>query len=101
VNPRGDPDWRRIIDRLAELREAGEIGADEELELIRHYHATRAALASALDRLLPAYQQRRASEGEERALHWLSEAAEEVGRREGRAARRVLEQLGLDRAVAS
>ena len=101
MNLRDDQAMRRVLDRLAELREAGTIGPEEELELIRHYHATRASLASALGRLLPEYHRRRAVEGDQRALDWLSQAGEDVGRREGQAARQVLERLGLDRAVAS
>lgn len=85
---------RRYTERLEQLREAGAISADDELELIRHDHASRAALASALERMLPEYQRRVVREGEARALAWLADAAEEVGRREGQAARRVRDQIG-------
>ena len=95
----GDDERRRYMAKLAELREAGAIGADDELELIRHYHATCASLAAALNRLMPEYERRREREGETRALEWLAREAEEVGRREGRAARRVLDALHVDGEV--
>lgn len=86
---------RLYMERLAALREAGSIGEEEELELIRHFHAMRASLEAALGRLAPEYQRRAEREGEARAVAWLADEAEELGRREGEATRRIFDRFGI------
>lgn len=77
------------------MREAGSIDDEEELELIRHFHAMRASLEAALARLASEYRRRAEREGEARAVAWLADEAEELGRREGEATRRIFDRFGI------
>ncbi|WP_101926145.1 MULTISPECIES: hypothetical protein [Luteimonas] len=81
------------IDGLAQLREQGAIGADDENALIRHMDERLDAVQQALQALVPEYERRVEADGRETADRWVAEQAREMGEREGADARRLVDSL--------
>lgn len=85
-------DW---ISSLDELRAHGVVTADEENGLVRDYDAQRRQLESDLTLIAAEYKARVNSDGEDAANAWLVSRARELGRRDGEATRRMVDQLQM------
>lgn len=83
-------DWVQSLDGL---RANGVVTAEEENSLIRYYDEQRHQLKEDLARIATEYQHRTTADGEEAANAWLADKARELGRRDGEATRRVIDQL--------
>jgi hypothetical protein len=83
-------DW---ITSLDELRANGVLTADEENGLVRYYDEQRNQLEEDLAHVAAEYQRRTSTDGAEAANAWLADKARELGRRDGAATRRVVDQL--------
>lgn len=83
-------DW---ITSLDDLRANGVLTADEENGLVRYYDGQRNQLEEDLAHVAAEYQRRTSADGEEAANAWLADKARELGRRDGTATRRVVDQL--------
>ncbi|KPN16736.1 hypothetical protein AO715_01100 [Xanthomonas sp. Mitacek01] len=81
------------IEGLAQLREQGAIGSDDENVLIRHMDERLEAVQQELKALVPEYERRVESDGREAADAWLGGCAREMGEREGADARRMVNSL--------
>jgi len=81
------------IEGLAQLRQQGAIGEDEENTLIRHMDERLEAVQLELKALVPEYEQRGERDGKDAADAWLAERAREMGEREGADARRMVDSL--------
>jgi len=81
------------IEGLAQLREQGAIGSDDENVLIRHMDERLEAVQQELKALVPEYERRMESDGREAADAWLGACAREMGEREGADARRMVNSL--------
>lgn len=81
------------VEGLAQLRQQGAIGADDENTLIRHMDERLEAVQRELKALVPEYEQRADREGRDAADAWLAEQAREMGEREGADARRMVNSL--------
>ncbi len=92
-----DEDRRVYMASLAEMRANDLIDADDENALIRHYEEQKASVEAAFLEFLPEYQRRVREDGEVKANEWLAETARELGRREGEAARKVVDGLSATR----
>ncbi len=86
------------IDGLAQLREQGAITADDETTLIRHMDERLDAVQQELTALVPEYQRRVETDGQEAADAWIGERAREMGEREGTDAKRMVDSLTSVRA---
>lgn len=94
----GNEEDRRVyMASLAEMRSNDLINADDENALIRHYEDQKASLEAAFLQFLPEYQRRMREDGETSANEWLAETARELGKREGEAARQVVDGLSPSR----
>jgi len=88
------------IEGLAQLREQGVLGADDENTLIRHMDERLEAVQQELKALVPEYERRVDSDGREAADAWLGAQARDVGEREGADARRMVDSLTSVRNAA-
>jgi len=89
------------IEGLAQLREQGAITVDDESTLIRHMDERLDAVQQELTSLVPEYNERVASEGQEAADAWIGQRAREMGEREGADARRMVESLSSVKDAAA
>ncbi|MFL6588492.1 MAG: hypothetical protein ACJ8GV_16620 [Luteimonas sp.] len=89
------------IEGLAQLREQGAITVDDETTLIRHMDERLDAVQQELTGLVPEYNERVESEGQEAADAWIGQRAREMGEREGADARRMVESLSSVKDAAA
>lgn len=98
MNSVGTEDERReYIASLAEMRANDLINADDENALVRHFDDQKASLEAAFAQFLPEYERRVREDGEAKANEWLAETAQEIGRRQGEDARRVVDNVSTNR----
>jgi len=81
---------RAYMASLAEMRSNDLITADDETTLIRNFDEQKASVEAAFAEFLPEYQRRVREDGEAKANEWMAEAAREMGRRQGEAARKLV-----------
>ncbi|VXB17695.1 conserved hypothetical protein [Luteimonas sp. 9C] len=89
------------IEGLAQLREQGAITVDDETTLIRHMDERLDAVQQELTGLVPEYNERVESDGQEAADVWIGQRAREMGEREGADARRMVESLSSVKDAAA
>lgn len=86
----GEDDRRAYMASLAEMRSNDLLSADDETTLIRNYEDQKASVEAAFAEFLPEYQRRVREDGEAKANEWMAEAAREIGRQQGEAARNLV-----------
>ncbi len=86
----GEDDRHAYMASLAEMRSNDLITADDETTLIRNYDEQKASVEAAFAQFLPEYRRRVREDGEAAANEWMAEAAREIGRQQGEAARNLV-----------
>jgi hypothetical protein len=86
----GRQGWR---DMVTSWGKEAQLSGTEESALIRHYDEWKEELAKTMGSIAEEYRQRLDDEGKSRADSWLTEAAAELGRRDGEATRRLFESI--------
>lgn len=82
-----------LVERLADLRQQGVVDASEEANLLQHYDEMLRDVIQEKVALHPEYQRRVVDDGQEAADTWLRDQAFDLGRRQGEATRRIVDQL--------
>lgn len=82
-----------LVLRLEDLRSQGLLDPAEEARLLAHYDAMLRDTDAEKARLADEYKRRCEEDGKPAADEWLTDAAYELGRRQGEATREITQQL--------
>lgn len=96
---RAQAERQGFVESIGQLRNENIIDAADQDALVRHYDQHKLNLEEELARITPEYERRVREDGEEQANQWLAETARELGERDGRSTRQMVDGLSVNRSI--